>query len=66
MVIEDVWEIPLSTIDFDLVGHESLVEAHAHIALDEGITFVGEGGVGGQETKGHLQFNIQAVLDLRL
>lgn len=50
LLVEDVGEVPLPSDNLDLMGHEALVEAHAHIALQEVFTLVGERRVSGEET----------------
>lgn len=66
LLVEDVREVPLPTKNLDFMGHEALVEAHAHIALQEVVALIGEGCVTREETQSHSEFNVQAVFDLRL
>ncbi|TNN62618.1 hypothetical protein EYF80_027217 [Liparis tanakae] len=63
-LVEDVREILLPADDLDLMGHEALVEAHAHVALQEVIALVGQGGIAREETQGHSEFKVQAVFDV--
>lgn len=66
LLVEDVGEVPLSSDNLNLVGHEALVEAHGHVTFQEVVALVGEGRVGREETKSHSELNIQAVFDLGL
>lgn len=66
LLIEDVREVPLSSSNLNLMGHEALVKAHAHVAFKEAVTPVGERYIGRDETQCHTEFNIQAVFDLCL
>lgn len=66
LLVEDVWEVPLPSDNLSLMAHEALVEAHAHVTLPKVVAFVGEGCVGGQETKSHSEFSIQAAFDIGL
>lgn len=66
LLVDDVGKVPLPSDNFDLMGHEALVEAHAHVTLQEVATLVGEGHIAREETKSHFEFNIQAVFDVRL
>lgn len=66
LLVEDVWKVPFPSDNLNLVSHESLVEAHAHVTFQKVVAFVGEGRVGGQETKSNSEFSIQAVFDIGL
>lgn len=66
LLVEDVREVLLPSDNLNLMGHEALVEAHAHVAFQEVVTLVGEGCIGREETKSHSEFSIQAVFDLSL
>lgn len=66
LLVEDVREVLLPSDYLYLMGHEALVEAHAHVTLQEVVTLVGEGCIGREETKSHSEFKIQAVFDVGL
>lgn len=66
LLVEDVGEVPLPSNNLNLMGHEALVEAHAHVTLQEVLTLVGEGCIAREETKSHSEFNVQAVFDVGL
>lgn len=66
LLVEDVGEVPLPSDHFDLVGHEALVEAHAHVAFQKMVTLVGEGDVCWEEAQGQSQLCVQALFDVGL
>lgn len=66
LLVEDVGKVALPADDLGLVGHESLVEAHAQVAPQEIVALVGEGGVAGEEAQRQAELHVQAVLDVRL
>lgn len=66
LLVEDVWEVPLPSDNLNLMGHEALVKAHAHITLQEVVALVGERCIGREETKSHSEFSVQTGFDFRL
>lgn len=66
LLVEDVGEVPIPSDHFDLVGHEALVEAHAHVALQKVIALVGEGHIRREEAKRESQLHVQALFDIGL
>lgn len=65
LLVEDVGEVPLPSNNLNLMGHEALVEAHAHVTPQKVVALVRKGCVGRDETKSQSEFNIQAVFDIR-
>lgn len=66
LLVEDVGKVPLPADDLGLVGHESLVEAHAQVTPQEIVALVGEGRVAGEKAERQAEFHVQAVLNVRL
>lgn len=65
-MVQDVGEVVLPANNLDLMGHEALVEAHAHVTSQKGITLLRNGRIGRKETKSQSEFNIQAFFDIQL